>query len=177
MDVADNKSNGHAANGVRADIGELIYIDQFKKETILPPEFFLSEILQGTESDVARGEMARAQIYDSDGTLAWNPKDSLRIDELSIGMEITVFERDNRNDKEISIPYEGGTVVSEPYFAADDLWWVDVEREDYAGNSFRRPRCLAIWGVTMDDNREWNPYFYVVPASFDPEQDSLNLNG
>lgn len=167
--MPDSKINGHTANGAYADIGELIYIDQAKKETILSPEFFWSEILQGTENDTTRGDIARAQIYDSEGNLACNPRGTLRIDELSFGKEITVFEDNNRNDKEKHVIYEHGTIVSEPYFADDDLWWVDVERKDYAGNLIRRPRCLGILGVTMNDNREWNPFYYVVSTPFEPE--------
>lgn len=169
MEIPDNKINDHTANGTCADIGELIYRSN-QKETILTLEFFLSEILQGMENDKARKGIVRTQIYNNDSNLARNPIwGTLRIDELSFGKEITVFEDNNRNDGEAPTPYESGTIVSEPYFADDDLWWIDVERKDYDGKPDRRPYCLGILGVTMNDNQEWNPYFYVVSAPFEPE--------
>lgn len=134
-------------------------------ETKPAPAFFLHEVHEYTGEQ----DTAYQQIFDSDGSITRNPGGGLRIDELYVANEgaeqdvtdIIVIQRDNHGGESI---YERGEVVSEPYFGADNLWWIDVEMKDYEGKPFRVPRCLAIWGVTRNDNREWNPYFYVLPA-------------
>lgn len=143
--------------------------------TMLTPAFFLHEVHEYTD----KKDTAHQQIFDTEGKIVQNPEGGLRIDELydleqGNGQDIIVLHRDDNGGESI---YEYGTVVSEPYFADDDLWWIDFERKDLEGGPFRVPRCLGILGVTLNDRGKLNPYFYVVPAPFEPAQDSPNLNG
>lgn len=113
-------------------------------------------------SDIARGEQsippgALEQIPEAVRSPLHEA--ALNIRDLEPGLEVTVF---SRHENGLPTHYLSGNVASEPFFGIDDMWWVMVNQRDINHEPRRRLWCLGILGMALNDNLEWNPYYFAL---------------